>query len=108
MLFRSQKATVKVRITIIDLEKYNFILPDMGVKVAFLENEKPAAKDKAKDKGPQAVAFIPKGAVRSDSNTSFVFLIRDGKVERRAVSLGMDRGTEVAILAGVPPEIRWS
>jgi RND family efflux transporter MFP subunit len=98
-----QKATVKVRITIIDLEKYNFILPDMGVKVAFLENEKPAAKDKAKDKGPQPVAFIPKGAVRSDSNTSFVFLIHDGKVERRAVSLGMDRGTEVAILAGVSP-----
>ncbi len=98
-----QKATVKVRITIIDLEKYNFILPDMGVKVAFLENEQPVAKDKAKDKGPQAVALIPKGAVRSDSNASFVFLVRDGKVERRAVSLGMDRGTDVAILAGVSP-----
>jgi RND family efflux transporter MFP subunit len=98
-----QKATVKVRITIIGLEKYNFILPDMGVKVAFLENEQPAAKDKAKDKGPQAVAFIPKGAVRSDSNASFVFLVRDGKVERRAVSLGMDRGTDVAVLAGVSP-----
>jgi RND family efflux transporter MFP subunit len=98
-----QKATVKVRITIIDLEKYNFILPDMGVKVAFLENEQPAAKDKAKDKGPQAVAVIPKGAVRSDSNASFVFLVHDGKVERRAVSLGMDRGTDVAILAGVSP-----
>jgi RND family efflux transporter MFP subunit len=98
-----QKATVKVRITIINLEKYNFILPDMGVKVAFLENEQPAAKDKGKDKGPQAVAFIPKGAVRSDSNASFVFLVRDGKVERRAVSLGMDRGTEVAVLAGVSP-----
>jgi RND family efflux transporter MFP subunit len=98
-----QKATVKVRITIIDLDKYNFILPDMGVKVAFLENEQPAPKDKGKDKGAQAVAFIPKGAVRSDSNASFVFLVRDGKVERRAVSLGMDRGTDVAILAGVTP-----
>jgi RND family efflux transporter MFP subunit len=98
-----QKATVKVRITILNLEKYDFILPDMGVKVAFLENERPAAKDKSKDKGPQAVAFIPKGAVRSDANASFVFLVRDGKVERRAVSLGMDRGTDVAILAGVTP-----
>ena len=98
-----QKATVKVRITILNLEKYDFILPDMGVKVAFLENEKPAAKDKNKDKGPQAVAFIPKGAVRSDANASFVFLVRDGKVERRAVSLGTDRGTDVAILAGVSP-----
>ncbi len=98
-----QKATVKVRITILNLEKYDFILPDMGVKVAFLENEKPAAKDKNKDKGPQAVAFIPKGAVRSDANASFVFLIRDGKVERRAVNLGLDRGTDVAVLAGVTP-----
>jgi RND family efflux transporter MFP subunit len=98
-----QKATVKVRITILNLEKYDFILPDMGVKVAFLENEKPAAKDKGKDKGPQPVAFIPKGAVRSDSNASFVFLVHDGKVERRAVSLGMDRGTDVAIMAGVSP-----
>src|SRR5258706_3109621 len=94
-----QKATVKVRITIIDLEKYNFILPDMGVKVAFLDNEQPAAKDKGKERGPQAVAFIPKGAVRSDSNTSYVFLIRDGKVERRAVSVGQERGTEVAVVA---------
>jgi RND family efflux transporter MFP subunit len=98
-----QKATVKVRITILDLDKYNFILPDMGVKVAFLENEQPAAKDKNKDKGPQAVAFVPKGAVRSDAGASFVFLVRDGKVERRAVSLGLDRGTDVAILAGVSP-----
>src|SRR3984893_4191307 len=98
-----QKATVKVRITILNLEKYDFILPDMGVKVAFLENEQPAAKDKSKDKGPQVVAFIAKGAVRSDANASFVFLVRDGKVERRAVSLGMDRGTDVAILAGVTP-----
>jgi RND family efflux transporter MFP subunit len=98
-----QKATVKVRITILDLDKYNFILPDMGVKVAFLENEQPAAKDKSKDKGPQAVAFVPKGAVRSDAGASFVFLVRDGKVERRAVSLGLDRGTDVAVLAGVSP-----
>ncbi len=100
-----QKATVKVRITILDLDKYNFILPDMGVKVAFLEEEKAAEKGKGSDKvkSPQAVAFIPKSAVRSDSSASFVFLVHDGKVERRAVSLGMDRGTEVAVLAGVSP-----
>ncbi|HKV61240.1 MAG TPA: efflux RND transporter periplasmic adaptor subunit [Candidatus Acidoferrum sp.] len=98
-----QKATVKVRITIIDLNKYNFILPDMGVKVAFLENEQPVAKNKGKDNGPQAVAFIPKGAVHSDANASYVFLIRDGKVERRAVSVGQDRGTDVAVMAGISP-----
>src|SRR5882724_9673953 len=98
-----QKATVKVRITIPNLEKYDFILPDMGVKVAFLEHEKPAPKDKGKDKGPEAVAFIPKSAVRSEAGSSFVFLFHDGKVERRAVKLGTERGTDVAVLAGVLP-----
>jgi RND family efflux transporter MFP subunit len=98
-----QKATVKVRITILNLDKYDFILPDMGVKVAFLEEEKPAPSAKNKEKGPQAVAYIPKTAVRSDSSASFVYLLRDGKVERRAVSLGVDRGTDVAVLAGVTP-----
>jgi len=93
-----QKATVKVRITIPNLEKYNVILPDMGVKVSF-EGPKQATPEK----GPEAKAYVPKGAIRTDSGASFVFLVRDGKVERRAVSLGTDRGTDVAILAGVSP-----
>ena len=94
-----QKATVKVRISFLKLD--DKILPDMGVKVAFLEDEKPAAKGKAK--GPEAVAFIPKGAVHRDSSASFVYVLRDGKVERRAVSLGMDRGSDIAVMAGLTP-----
>jgi HlyD family secretion protein len=87
-----------VRITIPNLEKYNFILPDMGVKVSF-----EAPKQATPEKGPEAKAYVPKGAIRTDAGASFVFLVRDGKVERRAVSLGTDRGTDVAILAGVAP-----
>src|SRR6266849_6143584 len=93
-----QKATVKVRISIPNLEKYNFILPDMGVKVSF---EGPPQSTPAK--GPEALTYIPKSAVRTDAGASFVFRVKDGKVERRAVSVGMDRGTDVAILAGVTP-----
>jgi len=93
-----QKATVKVRISIPNLEKYNFILPDMGVKVSF---EGPAQVTLTK--GPEAQAYVPKGAIRTDGGASFVFRVKDGKVERRAVSVGMDRGTDVAILAGVTP-----
>jgi RND family efflux transporter MFP subunit len=93
-----QKATVKVRISIPNLEKYNFILPDMGVKVSF---EGPPQAAPAK--GPEALSYIPKGAIRTDGGTSFVFLVKDGKVERRAISVGLDRGTDVAILAGVTP-----
>jgi RND family efflux transporter MFP subunit len=93
-----QKATVKVRISITNLDKYNFILPDMGVKVSF---EGP--KEVTPANGPEAKAYVPKGAIRTDAGNSYVFLVRDGKVERRAVSVGIDRGTDVAILAGVSP-----
>ena len=93
-----QKATVKVRISIPHLEKYNFILPDMGVKVSFQ-----GPQETSPAKGPGAQAYVPKTAIRTDAGTSFVFLVRDGKVERRAISVGTDRGTDVAILAGVLP-----
>jgi HlyD family secretion protein len=94
-----QKATVKVRITFDKLE--DFILPDMGVKVAFLEEEQQKAK--GIEKGPRALAYIPKSGVRGDSTSSFVLLVHDGKVERRAITLGADRGTDVAVLAGLSP-----
>lgn len=96
-----QKATVKVRISFLKLD--DKILPDMGVKVAFLEEPKPAAVKNGAEKVPDAVAYIPKSAVRSDSNASFVYLIKDGALERRAVSLGTDRGTDVGVLAGLAP-----
>jgi len=96
-----QKATVKVRISFLKLD--DKILPDMGVKVAFLEERKPAATKKGADKVPEAVAYIPKIAVRSDSNVSFVYLIKDGAVERRAVTVGTERGEDVGVLAGLAP-----
>lgn len=95
-----QKATVKVRVTFNKLD--GKILPDMGVKVAFLEEE-PAAASKKKEQGPQPVAVVPKSAVRSDASSAYVFLVRGGKAERRAVKLGPDRNGDVAILAGLTP-----
>src|SRR6202048_607431 len=90
-----QKATVKVRISFLKLDPK--ILPDMGVKVAFLSEEQPKAK------GPEPITYIPKSAVRSEGGTTFVYLVRDGKVEHRAIRVGADRGTDVAIIAGVMP-----
>src|SRR4029077_15748317 len=55
-----QKATVKVRITFDRLD--NTILPDMGVKVAFLG----AAPLPSKSPGNEAKALVPKIAIHSD------------------------------------------
>jgi RND family efflux transporter MFP subunit len=92
-----QKATVKVRITFDQLD--STILPDMGVKVAFLS----AAPPPGKAGGNEAKAIVPKAAVHSDGGAQIVYLVRDQKLERRAVSLGAERGGDVEIMAGIVP-----
>jgi len=91
-----QKATVKVRITFDKLD--DTILPDMGVKVAFLSPVPKPGKD-----GGAAKALVPKTALRNEGGAPIVYLVRDDKLERRAVSLGAERGGDVEILAGISP-----
>src|SRR5215469_5817624 len=93
-----QKATVKVRVSFDQLDPR--ILPDMGVKVAFLDD---APQIKAKGKGNEARALIPQAAVRDDAGQKIVFLVSQQKLERRAVSLGGNRGTDVEVIAGISP-----
>jgi RND family efflux transporter MFP subunit len=103
-----QKATVKVRISItepdhqrpFDPAKDPRILPDMGVKVTFLE-PKPKAGAKQESK---AVAIVPQKAVRQDNGSKFVFVVKNDMLERRAVTTGEERGSDVEIIAGVQPD----
>jgi RND family efflux transporter MFP subunit len=92
-----QKATVKVRVTFDKLDPR--ILPDMGVKVAFLGEEQPRPTPGGGAAPPKAL--IPSSAVRQQDGKATVFLVHDGKVERRAVTLGSQRGEDVEVLAGV-------
>jgi hypothetical protein len=79
------------------------ILPDMGVKVTFLEEEKPkAAADKSA--ATPAVALVPQAAIHQDNSSKFVFVVKGDTLERRAVSLGSSRGSDVEIIAGLQPE----
>jgi len=85
------KATVKVRIAI--PSKDPRIVPDMGVRVAFLgaASTTPAA--------PVASGvLVPVDAVRSDGS---VFVYVDGKVERRSVTPGQTVGAEREITRGL-------
>ncbi len=93
-----QKATVKVRISFDKLD--DKILPDMGVKVAFLEEEAPKKKNA---ESVVAKAIIPMNAVRKDGNTQYVFLVKNEAIERRGVTLGRERGPDVDVVAGVNP-----
>jgi RND family efflux transporter MFP subunit len=103
-----QKATVKVRISVtepdhvrpFDPAKDPRILPDMSVKVTFLENE---AKPGTKQEKSPAVALVPQKAIRQDNASKFVFVLKGDAVERRAVTTGENRGSDVEILAGIQP-----
>jgi len=89
-----QKATVKVRISFLKLDPR--ILPDMGIKVTFLgaEQKKPAGADVAS-------ILIPQSAVHEDNGKKIVFLVKDDKTERRAVTLGGSRGSDTEVIAGI-------
>jgi multidrug efflux pump subunit AcrA (membrane-fusion protein) len=101
-----QKATVKVRISFTQPDYVHLfdpandprILPDMGVKVTFLEGN-----SRSEEKAP-AVATIPQAAVRGDNQSKYVFVVKDDRLERRAVTLGAIRGSDVDIVAGVQPD----
>jgi len=89
-----QKATVKVRISFLKLDPR--ILPDMGIKVTFLGDE-PEQKSGA----AAPAALVPKDAVHDDSGQMFVFLVKEERLERRAVTLGGTRGEDAEVLAGI-------
>ena len=105
-----QKATVKVRIGFQASDPR--ILPDMGVKVAFM-NAEPVAEEKPKE--PLGVR-VPTTAVRSEGEDKFIFVVKDGVAELRKVTLNASYGNDVYIATGlragedfvvvIPPELK--
>jgi RND family efflux transporter MFP subunit len=89
-----QKATVKVRVGFDELDPR--ILPDMGVKVAFLREAEAASGQPAAPR-----ALLPKTAVRSVDGRSVVFVVHEDRVERRAVNVGPANGDQVEVVSGV-------
>jgi RND family efflux transporter MFP subunit len=88
------KGTVTVRIALDQRDPR--ILPEMGVRVAFLA-------DTAGDGNHAAAVALPADAVQSSGATGVVFVVHDSTVERRAVKLGAANGEHVVVLAGVAP-----
>ena len=88
-----QKATVKVRIGISQLDPR--ILPEMGVKVAFQSAET------EKNDVAHANVLVPKTALQKVDERDVVWVLRDGRVERRAITIAPSEGDEASIAAGL-------
>lgn len=89
-----QKATVLVRIGFDALDPR--ILPDMGVKVTFLREADPESAAAARP-----VVLVPKSAVRVTDGASYVFVLRQDTVERRAVQTAGADGDRLEVTAGL-------
>ena len=87
-----QKATVKVRVAFNQLDPR--ILPQMGVKVAF---QGPARETPAAAPG----VLTPAAALARADGRDIAWVVREGRVERRAVSVGESQGDEAVITAGL-------
>jgi len=85
-----QKATVRVRIAFEQLDPR--ILPDMGIKVRFLEERGQAAAP---------APLLPTEAIARDGQGTSVWVVRDGRVERRGVELGEERDGQVQVRDGL-------
>ena len=97
-----QKATVKVRIAFDEIDAR--VLPEMGVKVSFLE-ERPDAADGAPagaGTAPGRRLLVPREAVRGlGEDAAHAFVVADGRAVRRAVRPGEVRGDEVVVEGGL-------
>jgi HlyD family secretion protein len=101
------KATVMVKVTILDKDKD--LKPEMSAKVTFLEREKRDAKAGASE----PVVLVPRPAVVTRDGRSVVFVVRDGRAHARPVVLGTEREGNVIVedglaggevLVGRPPD----
>jgi RND family efflux transporter MFP subunit len=91
------KATVKVRIAI--QAKDSRLVPDMGVRVAFLG---PAGRP-APPPGGGGVLVPAEAIVTGPDGQNAVFVYAGNQVERRSVTLGADIGASRQVLRGIRP-----
>jgi HlyD family secretion protein len=89
-----QKSTVKVRVGFDKLDKR--LLPDMGVKVAFRE-----ASTLPGISAGGSGASIPRKALQQQQGRDIVYVVREGRAERRAVTVSAVAGEEVTVTSGL-------
>jgi len=88
-----QRATVQVKVTIVDRDPR--ILTEMGAKVEFLG----AASSTERTERPRII--VPAEAVRSENGRDVVWIVRDGRLQKRDVDAGPVSGNFREIRSGL-------
>ena len=93
------KATVKVRVGFDARDER--ILPEMGVRVAFLDGAKNETSAEPNGGGGQRALIVPTSAVQANGDTGVVFVLNEDRVERRSVRLGARISAGQIVLSGL-------
>jgi len=91
-----QKATVQVKVKFTEPDEY--IRPEMNARVTFLENEKTVQSPKAEE---SKLYVVPKRAVLDRESGKAVFVVADGKVQVKPITVAKEVGTDVFVSAGL-------
>lgn len=86
-----QKGTLKIEVRVSEPDAR--LLPDMSVRVNFLAEATAPAGTR--------VLLAPRSALRRDGDASYVWVLADDRVQRRAVELGTELGDQVQIAKGL-------
>jgi RND family efflux transporter MFP subunit len=90
------KATVTVKTTILDKDKY--LKPEMSCNVTFLQPQRQAEKSSAT---PKRIVTVPKETIVTREGKPVVFQVEDNRVHQLPVVTGADLRGQVIVLSGV-------
>jgi RND family efflux transporter MFP subunit len=96
------KATVKVRVGFKQIDPK--ILPEMGARVAFQMAD--GSPGKAAASGNAGTVSILKSSVEQSSGKQFVYVLQDGKVSKKAVSVEFETPDGELLVGGIAPGTR--
>ncbi len=95
------QATVRVRIGFLNRDER--VMPEMGVRVAFMEASGVALVLDADAESAPAPAgvLVPGSAIVREDGANHVWVVADSRVSRRQVELGRANGGDALVLAGL-------
>jgi RND family efflux transporter MFP subunit len=91
-----QRAVVEVKVTIDDRDER--LVPDMSCTVTFLEEG-----SRARSEDAEAKLYVPAAAVLSQAGASFVYRVREARLEKVAIEIagGESEGDRVEVASGL-------
>ena len=88
---------MKVRVDFLARDE-QAVLPEMGVRVRFLADNAPAGVESGAV--PHRIV-VPRAAVQSGDEGSFVWVVSEEVARKRAVRVGINSGERIELISGV-------